>query len=153
MCLLSKLSQIEFKEWLKFQPQEITAWKVMNKILDLNEEPRLTPQIFPRHQNYFARENRITGHRNFIQTNGPPYATRKRYKPYYHLWLKKPRRLSGPNKAREIIVECIVPKKFITAKGMNHAERDHEPLPTIISKGFDIRSKHWSYRKYFGEKK
>ena len=152
MCLRTKESQKDFFKWLKKQPDEITAWKIATKC---HKDGRwmLTPSVFANRQEQFERKNRITEDREYILTGDwwDLANTRKRYKPYYHLWLKKPR-LSSLRKQRSIVIKCVVPKRLITAKGTNAVHHMGEPLPTIVAKGFDIRPKHWTYRKYFREK-
>jgi len=136
MCLTTRDTKREIDKWLKTQPDMITAYKIVTKVIFPSGKYKLIPYHYSNWTKKYKKKNRIRGERIDLK----PYDTPRRlYKAYFHLWLEIPnvfkrngvfqKRLIDQN---EVLIECLVPKHLITAKGI------HEFGPAIISKGFDI---------------
>jgi len=129
MCLDVRNTKRETDKWLKTQPDIITAYKLVWKRTLPNREYSLIPLFYPNLTEKYKKKNRLRK----IKPNIRPFLTPHRlYRPYFHLWLKKPK-INSLNQ-NEVLIECLVPKHLITAKGID------SEIPTIVSKGFDVVS-------------
>lgn len=154
MCLSSQMTSKEKRDWLKNQPNMITAYKAV-KIkfapakCSLEEGKK---RMFPCYQNtsdVFKRKNKLSWIWKLCSILGKkisyayvagsrPYrdAPLKKYTTYYHLFVfQKDAEEYGEFTGLEVI-ECVVPKKFITTIGMQDTGR--EDRLSIVARGFEI---------------
>lgn len=122
MCLHTKCTAKEKREWLKTLPDIIPAYKVVRiKIIDGKD--RLLPTRFDCSPIFFKRKNilkKITSKISVKQvyTIFDKSGKEVKYIAYYHLFMgkKDAERWSGENNNRKVI-KCEVPKDAITEVG------------------------------------
>lgn len=136
MCLDTKLTDEEKKEWLDKRPDTITCYKLVNLGYDDSVKKQLCPKYYV-NTKPFKRRNllrKVTSKKSYkhVQTNavwdrdsvlrsgGKPYTA------YYHLYAFKPKRFKGK------LIECKVPKKFITEVGRQWNRT------TVVTRCFEI---------------
>ncbi len=140
MCLSTVWSREKRIEWLKTQPDEITAYKFVKverksiKRWEDGEEKIVPPFQNLGHNVFFEKENRIKKTTDVSKTEyavSPEGETT--YVAYFHLFLEK-KSTERWRKAsfKGLTLECKIPKKFITDIGDEYGDI------VIITRGFDF---------------
>ena len=120
MCMNSKYTKEEKKEWLRDKAKIITAYKVVRV-----EKGRLEPLFWENKP--FKRKNRLRWrHGKTALAHG------KKYIAYYHLLTNKRDAERFYSVGHSKIIECKIPKCLITSIGRQF------DCETIVAKGFEI---------------
>lgn len=134
MCLDSKYTEQEKEEWLKNQPDVITAYKVV-----IIEDGKISP-VFHRHidDEGFERNNLLKTVKSKKATRyheenhyGPEYIA------YFHLFASKQDAIEYYDFPPSKVIECIVPKKYITDIGSQDGPED-TGRTVIVTRKFSI---------------
>ncbi len=149
MCLETLWTKAEIKEWLKTQPDDITAYKVV-KLGESDGKERAFPVVYWEY-GAFKKVNKIT--RSIVRrvphviVLGKYRQSRRSYETYYHLFLMKDDaqkwKETGPSAMFCKVLKCKIPKKAITDIGKQ-------------INGISIITKEFTFvqgNKYFGENK
>lgn len=133
MCIESKLNDEQREVWLKTQPDIITAYKVV--VTDKYRYSKLCLySIFSYgDERAFKRKNRLKVAKRDALTNKRSITENgSKYVAYYHVFAHA---IDASMYCRSwtgaIVVECTVPKKYITDIG-------YQEGVVIITRGFDI---------------
>lgn len=124
MCLEYKYTKKELKEWLKEQPEMITAYKLVTF-----SNGRIYPWV--QGKTPFERDNLLKKEWKWSSKKYVEVDCHDKYMAYYHLLLNKESLLRYFGVFSDV-VECQIPKKYVTDMGVQWN------LETVITRGFTI---------------
>jgi hypothetical protein len=140
------MTKREQKKWLAKQPDEITAYKIVEvrpRCKDKKKRQRLYPAFYGNTPYNKKKENRIKREKKKVLTWGGH--TNKEYRPYYHFFI-------DPVKAKEMvlrgwfekqIVICEIKKEDITTIGTQYC------TIIIVAKAFKITGAKLTIKSIF----
>jgi len=139
MCLNRRYTKRRKEEWLKNQPEMITAYKAVD-VKNKDGQVKFYPIVYG--YKPYKRKNRLRKHKKNDWYKRTPVCydttcqSRSSYIAYFHLYVDKEsaQRWLRHSIVSRSIIKCLIPKRFVTEIGIEGAN----DVVVIVTKGFDI---------------